>query len=210
MKTGSNGFCEVKGVILNRKPSGENNLWSTLFLEGIGIMNLLSKNLRGDSEPFIWGYFELKQFAKSSKYFLYEADIKELMKGIRRGIDPLKVIFKWRNNLIRYLVPEQPDDELLAILYWNMKMLADNSFSHDAVDWRFMWQWLTHWGLAPDIADFLRRGGFSREEALLLAQTTIVNEKGMSKLFSNQPDANIRTDAFKKASEMAGKYFIQK
>ena len=57
---------------------------------------------------------------------------------------------KWSRLLIQNLIPENPDDELLANLYWNMKLLCNNKIPVEVSDWRFVWRWLRLWGIAPE------------------------------------------------------------
>ena len=196
-------FITVKGVILSREDSGENFLWSTLFLEGEGIVSLTSKNFMGDSEPFSWGYFDLQKKKLSAKYFIYDTDIKDNMLDIRRGREPILTAMNWTKTLIKYLLPGHPDDELLTNLYWSMKMLAVPSVPPEAVNWRFLWLWLTEWGLAPELEAFHAQKEFRPEEVSLLSQIAALTPKGVAELFSGKLSPNIRGKMFHVASRLA-------
>lgn len=196
-------FHTVKGVILTRKLMGENNLWSTLFLEGEGIVNVLSKNMLGDSEPFVWGYFDFRKQAKSRGYFLFDAEIKDDMFRIRRGKAPLRAATNWSKYLMRYLPLQQPDDELLNTLYWCMKLLTVPAVLPEAATWRFLRLWLEEWGLAPDLESFHAENGFNPDEIVLLSQVSALTPKRVIELFTGRFSPNIRENVFKIASNLA-------
>ena len=196
-------FITVKGVILSREDSGENYLWSTLFLEKEGIVSLTSKNFLGDSEPFTWGYFNLQRKQRSTKYFIYDTDSKDNMLKIRRGKEPIMTAINWTKYLKKYLLPEHPDDELLTNLYWSMKLLTVPILPAEAVNWRFLWLWLSEWGLAPELAAFHTQKGFMPEEISLLAQVASFSPKGVIDTFSDKLDPNIRNRMFHVASSLA-------
>ena len=200
-------FITVKGVILSREHSGENFLWTTLFLYSEGIVNLTSKNFMGDSEPFSWGYFDLQKKQRSARYFIYDADIKDNMLNIRRGKEPLMTAMNWTKYLKRYLLPEQPDDELLTNLYWSMKLLTVPNMPPEAVNWRFLWLWLSEWGLAPELEAFHKQHGFLDEEVLLLAQLATLTPQGVREIFSSRLSPNIRNKMFHVASKLAMHFF---
>ena len=203
-------FVTAKGVILNRKPMGENNLWTTLFLEGEGIVNVSSKNMMGDSEPFVWGYFELQKKQRGTNYFLFEADIRDDMLHIRRSKAALVAAFKWVKYLLKYMPYGEPDDELLSHLYWSMKLLTFSIVPEEAADWRFIWLWLREWGLAPELAQFYASKGFRDCEVVLLSQLESLAPKGVICLFSSPVNPSIRENVFKVASSLAEVFFNEK
>ena len=202
-------FITVKGVILTREDSGENFLWTTLFLEGEGIINLTSKNFLGDSEPFSWGYFDLQRKQRSSRYFIYDNDIKDSMLNIRRGRETIRTAITWVKLLIRYLMPEQPDDELLTNLYWSMKLLCVPVVPVEAVNWRFLWLWLTEWGLAPELEEFHAQRGFRSVEVSLLSQVAFSELQKLPEIFSGQLSPEIRNKMFHVASKLAVPFLNQ-
>ena len=199
-------FITVKGVILFRENSGEKFLWTTLFLEKYGIVNLTSKNFLGDSEPFSWGYFDLQRKKLSAKYFVYDTDIKDNMLEIRRGKAPIITALNWTKALKKYLISEQPDDKLLTNLYWNMKLLTVPTIPTEAVNWRFFWLWLSEWGLAPELADFHSQKGFLPEEISLLAQVAMLTPQRVVEIFSGSLNPNIRDRMFHVASQLAMRF----
>ena len=196
-------FITVKGVILSREPSGENYLWSTLFLEGEGIVSLTSKNFLGDSEPLTWGYFELQRKSRSRNYFIYDTDSKDNMLKIRRGKEPIMTAINWTKYLKKYLLPGHPDDELLVNLYWSMKLLTIPAVPPEAVNWRFLWLWLSEWGLAPELSAFHEQKGFIPEEISLLTQVASLTPKGVTEIFSSKLNPKLRQRMFHVASRLA-------
>ena len=196
-------FVRAKGVILTREDKGENLLWSTLFLEGEGIVSVSSKNFMGDSEPFVWGYFDLQRRKRSRYYFMFDTDIKDSMLKIRRGLEPLKTAFDVVRALLKYLPREHPDDELLVNLYWSMKLLTMPAVPPSAAYWRFLWLWLSEWGLAPEITAFHSDKGFTNEEVSLLSQLAILTYTGVIQLFTSKLDTTIRENIFRVASSIA-------
>ena len=202
-------FLTAKGVTLSREFSGENKLWVRLFLQGEGVVSLSSKNFKGDSEPFIWAVYSLRKKARSSKYFVDDIDVKDDMFPLRRSRETLLTAKKWAKLLAKYMPHEQPDDELLTVLYWNMKLLASPSVPYYVPDWRFLWQWLTLWGLAPDIADFHMSNNFNVDEIRLLLQTLSLNAEGVIKLFTLPFDIGIRKNIFIIAARLAAKFLRQ-
>ncbi|MBQ7544604.1 MAG: hypothetical protein IJT02_06635 [Synergistaceae bacterium] len=196
-------FATAKGVILNRAPTGETNLWVTFFLEGEGIVSLSSKNMMGDSEPFVWGYFELKKKQKSASYHVFEADIRDDMLHLRRSRAALSAVFGWVKYLLRYLPHGQPDDELLNNLYWSMKLLTVSAVPEEAADWRFVWLWLREWGIAPELTEFYASRGFNAHETELLSRLEVLAPKEVVSLFSSPLNPSIRENVFKVASSLA-------
>ena len=202
-------FITAKGVTLSREISGENNLWVRLFLQGEGVVSLSSKNFKGDSEPFIWAIYSFRKKSRSAKYFVSDIDVKDDMLAVRRSRETLLTAMKWSNLLAKYMPHEQPDDNLLTYLYWNMKLLATPSVPYYVPDWRFLWQWIMLWGLAPDIAEFHASKNFSNDEIRLLVQTLNLNAKGVIKLFTAPININIRENIFIIASRLAVKFLRQ-
>ena len=196
-------YIEARGVTLNREPMGEKLLWTTLFLEDIGIISVSSKNFMGSSEPFSWGIFSLKIRGKTQKYFLEDIDIKDDMLGIQWGFHPLKTAFDWAKRLVKTLRPKLPDNELLTNFYWSLKLLAVRYVPVEAVDWRFMWLWLEEWGIAPDLFDFHKKLKFNDAEIKLLMQLSFLNYDGVVNLFKGRLDGEIRENALKIAAKYA-------
>ncbi len=203
-------YITAKGVILAREPRGENLLWSTLFLQGIGMVGVSSKNFLGDSEPFVWGYFYFQQYRKSNRYFLFDTDIKDTMFRIRRrGLETLQIAFTCVKTIMKYLPYEQPDDDLLANLYWFMKLLTLQAVPPSAAHWRFVWKWLTEWGIAPELKAFCSEWRFLTEEMELLAQVAGINPKAIEALFLGKINPNIRENVFRVAVSKSMVFFQQ-
>ncbi|MBR0233586.1 MAG: hypothetical protein IJQ47_06025 [Synergistaceae bacterium] len=207
---GDDSFLMTKGVILYREISGESNLWVKLFLHEIGIVNVTARKPTGDTEPLIWGRFSLKKKQKGKNYFIDDTEIVDDMFNIRKKKDTIATAFNWTKLLIKYLAPEQPDDELIVIFYWNMKLLCENIVPPEASNWRFLWQWLKIWGIAPDLKDLLTRMNFNHDEILLLNQIASLNINKVIDLFSKPLNYNIRENAFKIASKIAVKFLDEK
>ena len=199
-------FITVKGVTLSRELSGEKNLWVKLFLKGEGIVSLTSKNFMGDSEPFLWANYDLQRKSKSRNYFVADIDVRDDMLSIRRSRVTIKTALKWTELLTKYLPQEQPDDDLLSNLYWNMKLLATPSVPYYVPAWRFLWKWLELWGLAPELVDFHASKNFNHDEILLLSQVSILDTKGVIDLFTQPTSSTIRENAFIIAAKLAVKF----
>lgn len=202
-------FLTAKGVTLSREISGENKLWVRLFLQGEGVVSLSSKNFKGDSEPFIWAVYSLKKKARSAKYFVDDIDVKDDMLALRRSRETILTAQKWARLLAKYMPHEQPDDDLLSILYWDMKLLTHPSVPYSVSDWRFLWKWIELWGLAPDIVDFHSSKNFSTNEIQLLIQISKLDSEGVIKLFTNHVSIDIRENIFVIAASLAAKFLRQ-
>ena len=202
-------FLTAKGVTLQREISGENKLWVRLFLQGEGVVSLSSKNFRGDSEPFIWAIYSFRKMARSAKYFIDDIDVKDDMLALRRSRETILTAQKWAGLLAKYMPHEQPDDDLLSILYWNMKLLTHSSIPYSAADWRFLWQWIELWGLAPDIVNFHTSNNFNEDEIKLLVKILNINVKEVINLFTYPININIRENIFIIAASLAAKFLRQ-
>lgn len=202
-------YVTAKGVVLYRKDRGENRLWSTVFLQGIGMVGVSSKNFMGDSEPFVWGEFYFQRL-KSGRYFMFDTDIKDTMFRLRRrGLEPLQVAFMFVKAVMKYLPYEQPDDELLINLYWSMKLLTFRAVPPSAAHWRFIWRWLNEWGLAPALEEFCSGKGFLNEEIELLSQVAGITPKAVEELFLGKINPNVRENVFKVAVNNAVSFLDQ-
>lgn len=202
-------FITAKGVTLTREFSGENRLWVRLFVQNEGIISLSSKNFMGDSEPFLWAVYGIRKQSRNAKYFVTDIDVKDDMFALRRSRQTIQTALKWTRFLIKYVPHEQPDDLLLASLYWNMKLLANPSVPYSAAEWRFIWLWLEHWGIAPDIFDFHASKNFNDDEISLLVQLSHLNAKGVIQLFSSPINSNVRENVFSIAAKLAAGFLKQ-
>ena len=207
-------YITASGVILSRQEMGERSLWVKLFLKDHGIMNATSpsgkRGFGGDSEPLVWGVFDLKKKTKSSNYTIYDIEVNDDMFALRRDKDAMITAVKWARKIEKYLILGQPDDELLANLYWAMKLLCSHVVPAYAVNWRFIWRWLEIWGLAPDIVSFHKSMNFTDDEIILLSQISELNNQGMLKLFSVPLRLNIRENMFNVASSLAINFLNEK
>lgn len=201
-------FITAKGVTLSREQSGENNLWVRLFLKDEGMVSLSSRNFKGDSEPFLWCIYKIQKKSRSTKYFVQDIEVKDDMLSLKRSITTLKTVLKWQKLLIRYLPHEQPDNELLTSLYFNMKLLSLSSIPDYVAGWRFLWQWLMLWGIAPDIVDFFQSRNFNNDEISLLIKTVNLTAAGVTKLFAEPMSTNIRENIFKIAAKLTPQRLI--
>ena len=203
-------YVTAKGVILHREDRGENLLWSTVFLQGIGIVGVSSKNFMGDSEPFVWGEFYLQRLKKSTRYFIFDTDIKDTMFRLRRrDLETLQAAFMFVKAVMKYLPYEQPDDELLVNLYWSMKLLTFRAVPPSAAQWRFFWRWLKEWGLAPEFEEFCSAGKFLNEESELLSRVAGMTPKAVEELFLGKINPNVRENVFKVAVNNAVRFLDQ-
>lgn len=203
-------FFSASGVILYRDLSGERNLWLKLFLKEVGIVNVTAKKAGGDTEPLLWGKFQLKKKRRSTNYFVEDFEVFDDMLALRQREDSLFTAVKWLKLVMKFLTAGQPDDELLANLYWSMKLLARPQIPAEVSDWKFLWRWLESWGLAPDLVNFYRTQNFNHDETVLLAQISLLNVNDIIKLFAGGVSRNIRKNSFKIAAREAEKFLIEK
>ncbi len=211
----SDYFIESSGIILFRKLYSESTIWTKLFLKNHGIITAtapaIGKNsFGGDTEPFCWGNFSLRRKQKGKNYNIEDIDLNDDMLDLRKAYDKILTAFKWSRFILKYLPLYQPDNELLANLYWNMKLLCDINVPSEASNWRFIWNWLRIWGIAPDIIRFCQTKNFNHDETILLAQITNTDIKNVIKIFSSHISNNIRKNTFKFAAGYAYKFLNQK
>jgi DNA repair protein RecO (recombination protein O) len=144
-----------------RRIVGEGDLFLTLFLKGTGITVASARGAAGGkvrfgggTEPLVWGVFALYQGKDGEgRKYLKSVDVADDMLKLRSGAQALFTAVHWAKLLMRHLPEGHPSDDLLANLYWNMKLLNDGEISLDVVQWRFLWRWLKSWGLAPELAE---------------------------------------------------------
>ena len=162
----------ASGVVLRRRIAGEGDLNLTLFLKGLGMAHVSAKGAAGGSvrfggatEPLVWGKFELyRPRDEGGKLYLKSVDVADDMLSLRNRPEALFTAVRWFRLLTRRLMEGHADDELLANLYWNMKLLC-GGLPVEIVEWRFIWRWLKGWGLAPEISE-CAAGTFSELELL--------------------------------------------
>ena len=165
------GLMAAPGVVLARARVGEGGLWMTLFLKGQGLLRASAPGAEsgrvrfgGGTEPFVWGTFQLHR-GRAGGLCLSGVDIVDDMYPLRKRPEALRTAVRWARLVKRFLIFEHPADELLANLYWNMRLLSVPHVPPAAAEWRFLWRWLEEWGLAPDLRHCARCGreiGFSR------------------------------------------------
>ena len=203
-------FFNASGVILYRDLSGEKGLWLKLFLKDVGIINVTARKTNGDTEPLLWGKFILKKKHRSTNYFIEDFEVVDDMFFLKKKQETLFTAVKWLKMIMRRLMPGQPDNELLINLYWSLHLLKDTKIPADVADWKFLWQWLENWGLAPDLVDFYTSQKFNHDEIVLLTQISMLNTRGVIELFSKKISPNIRKNSFKIASRLTEKFFNEK
>ena len=208
MLTGN--FLKASGVILFRDLSGEKNLWLKLFLKEFGVVNVTAKKSGSDSEPFLWGKFGIKKKKNSLNYLIDEFEIADDMFFLRKRKEALMTALKWSKMISKRLPQDQADDELLANLYWSMKLLENEKIPAEVSDWKFLWRWLESWGLAPELADFYAQNNFNHDEIVLLTQISLLNTDGVIDFFSKGLSPKIRKNSFNVASELAEKFLTEK
>lgn len=202
-------FLKTSGVILYRDRSGEKNLWMKLFLKEFGIVNVTTRLFGGDTEPFIWGNFYLRKKRYSMNYYVEDIEVTDDMYYIRDRRDSIVASIKLAEMVSKFLTREQPDDDLLANLYWSMKLLEDKRVPIEATIWKFLWRWLENWGLAPELVSFYSSQRFNHEEIILLTQISLLNVKGVIKLFTGKINPNVRRNSLKIAAELAERFLIE-
>ena len=193
--TGS--YITASGVTLSRKLYGENTYYSTLFLKHYGLINATARATMypGEREPLIWAVFKLRKKSRSRNYFIEDTDIKDDMLALRKSKEQIITALNWCGLIIKHLEPFTADNELLANLYWNMKIMCERSANPESLNWRFIWRWLCIWGLAPDIYSFFGQS-FTQDEIDMLN-------------FTAQADLNTLIEFFRKYRTLPVKIFSQ-
>ncbi|MDR2180269.1 MAG: recombination protein O N-terminal domain-containing protein [Synergistaceae bacterium] len=156
------GFRSASGVVLSRRIVGEGDLLLTLFLKGMGMTFASAPGAAGGkvrfgggTEPMVWGVFGLYQGkGEEGRKYLKSVDIADDMLKLRTSARALFMAVGWAKLLTRHLMEGHPADDLLANLYWNMKLLNEGEISAEVLEWRFIWRWLKSWGLAPELAEW--------------------------------------------------------
>lgn len=203
-------FFTASGVILRRDLSGEKGMWLKLFLKDAGIVNVTAKKTSGDSEPLLWGKFNLKKKRKTTNYLIDDVEVVDDMLRLRTRREALLMAFRWGGMVAKFLEPGQPDDDLLANLYWSMKLLGEPRVPVGVVNWKFLWRWLEGWGLAPDLVEFYTEQHFKHDEVVLLAKLSMLNANGIWKMFASGRGSNVRERSFKAAASLAEKFLNEK
>ena len=155
------GLESASGVVLNRRITGEGDLSLTLFLKKLGIAYVSAKGAAGGkvrfggaTEPMVWSAFELyRPKDEGGRLYLKSVDVADDMLPLRSRPEAVFATARWFRLLTRHLIEGHADDELLANLYWNMKLLC-GALPVEVVEWRFMWRWLKSWGLAPEVSEY--------------------------------------------------------
>ena len=203
-------FLKASGVILYRDLSGEKKLWLKLFLKNFGIVNVTAKKSNGDTEPFMWGKFELRKKKNSSNYYIEDFEAADDMLPMRKRRDAIFTALKWTKAITKHLEQSQADNALLANLYWSMKLLEEPVVPVEASNWKFLWRWLESWGLAPDLVNFYTLQNFNHDEIVLLTQLSLLNFRGVAELFERKINPNVRENSLKIAAELAEKFLMEK
>ncbi len=206
----NDSYIMSSGIILSRKIFGDKTYQMTLFLKQYGIVSVSSpsKSNLGNKEPMIWAKFKLRKKSRSWNYYIEDTDMIDDMLSLRKSRERIMTALKWCRYVETYLEPSRPDDELLANLYWNMKLLAETSIPPDALSWRFICRWLNTWGLAPDIESFLSSKNFSNDEITLLNFTAHSDSKMLIEFFSSH--SNITGIFFRTAFDLSLKLLNEK
>ena len=158
------GFQSASGVVLSRRIIGEGDLLLTLFLKEMGMTTASARGAAkgkvrfgGGTEPLVWGSFTLYQGKDEGKKTLKSVDVADDMLKLRTRAQALFAAVRWAKLLMRHLMEGHPADDLLANLYWNMKLLSEGEIPVEVLEWRFVWRWLKSWGLAPEVAEWTGR-----------------------------------------------------
>ena len=195
------GFCSASGVVLSRRILGEGDLYLTLFLKGIGMTFASVRGgaggkvrFGGGTEPLMWGSFKLYK-SKSGASYLKSADVADDMLRLRGRADALFAVIRWVKLLMRRLMEGHPADDLLANLYWSMKLLDEGRLSIQAAEWRFLWRWLKSWGLAPDLRECVKCSDAEREFLYMIAAAKVSNAESFVPVYLLDANTCLFTDA---------------
>jgi DNA repair protein RecO (recombination protein O) len=184
------GFGAASGVVLHRRMAGEGDLMLTLFLKGVGMIRVSARGAAtgrvrfgGGTEPLMWGNFGLYR-DRGGSCRLKSVDVADDFLKLRGRAEALFAAVRWAKLLMRRLMTEHAANDLLANLYWNMKLLDDGKVPVEVVEWRFLWRWLKSWGLAPELDE---RFGRSPREIELLHWTAAAKASELAMLAGSEP-----------------------
>ncbi len=219
-ETGSE-LSGVSGVILSRVFRAERSVYLQIFLRDYGITFAFVRlsesgqsHFGGDIEPLTWGVFK---FGKNitGKYRLLDVENQDDMLQVRKRGDALVTAVSWANLVLKYLSENQPDDPLLVKLYWNMHLLKFPEIPVEAVNFRFLWQWLTLWGLAPELERFFVRKKFDVREISLLKYVVALKYENLLRLFRGENLSRVSQsesfrNIFTRAADFSRPFFREK
>jgi DNA repair protein RecO (recombination protein O) len=199
------GFQSASGVVLSRRVIGEGDLMLTLFLKEMGMTAASARGAAtgkvrfgGGTEPLVWGVFTLYQGkGGEGKKYLKSVDVADDMLNLRTSANALFAAVRWAKLLMRHLMEGHPANDLLANLYWNMKLLNEREIPVEALEWRFVWRWLRSWGLAPELAECI---DCTPEEADLLRMAAGLKTPELKRVAAVM-NGSFFTDAARRAEE---------
>ncbi len=149
------GFYSASGTVIQRRISPKGDMYLNLYLKGLGLLWATAPGsakgkvrFGGGTEPLVWGKFNI--YKGKDRFFLKSVEVHDDMWAIRKDRNALRLAARMVKHIKQNLPLDQPDDKLLAILYWNLWLITRGCVS-EAVEWRFLWKWLTLWGLAPSL-----------------------------------------------------------
>ena len=188
---------DLSGIILSRKPLGDRKLLLDIFVKDYGIFSVFVRvgtsgrsHFGGDIEPFNWCKFVLKKSSKSRIYTVQDVENYDDMLLVKLRPKALKLVLQWVIDIKKYLIQEQPDNFLLENLYDNMLLLKIEHIPVEIVNFRFKWNWLDLWGIAPEFEKFFDLKKFTLNEIKLLQFVVTFDRKKLSELFSNIQNQN--------------------
>ena len=203
----------LRGVILSREFYGEKNIVLKIFLENIGIfpasvfVGTSGRNhFGGDAEALNWCTFTFKREKKTKYYQVENIENYDDLMHVRKRYEALKTALRWVKDILKYMPFEQPDNQLLVKLYWNMFLLKNNEIPVEAVDFRFYWQWLSLWGIAKK---------FKENEINAIKYVTDPNRNKITQLFRTLKEQNYQNIDqikyfFSKTTKIIKPFFYEK
>lgn len=163
------GFYSSSGTVLQRKISHKGDMYLDLFLRDFGRVWATAYGsakgkvrFGGGTEPLTWGRYQL--YRGTDRFSLKSVEVVDDMWPLRKNSNSLRISARMIRLVRHHLPPDQPDDKLLAILYWNTVLIA-RGCPPEIAEWRFMWRWLDSWGLAPSLR-YCTACGAELDEAL--------------------------------------------
>jgi recombinational DNA repair protein (RecF pathway) len=135
-----------------------------------------------ERNPWCGGAFTLYQGKDEGKKTLKSVDVADDMLKLRTRARALLATVGWAKLLTRHLMEGHPADDLLANLYWNMKLLSEGEIPVEVLEWRFVWRWLKSWGLAPEVTECV---GCTPEEANSLRKAAALKTPELRKWAMN-------------------------
>lgn len=156
-------IIKTKGIVLNEMTIKDSDKRIVIFSEDYGKMVVFANGakrvkspLLAGTQPFVFGEFSL--YAGRDSYTLKSVEIMESFFDLRNNIDALYHGMYFLEVVGSVVQEEDPNVELLRLLYVTLKALLQRKRSDTLIKNIFEWRLLTTIGFAPDLYHCVKCG----------------------------------------------------